>query len=146
MIVTLNKNVKKFILLNYSSWHWVFLGPEFMKVNKTYLHGEIDIQKSYYSNMIGGLMEGLWHSGGHTEGEVSAGEMPSFTEGLIFPASSASISQRLTTMYWPTQRKVKGRRYFSIFKKSNFYQKASDLKEENIKSCCQQHQNKIRGN
>lgn len=90
--------------------------------------------ENYYNNTICGIMEGLWHSEGHTEREVSEGEMPKFTEELLFPASSTSISWRLITMYWPTQRKVKDRRYFSIFKKSNFYQKTSDLKEEvNIK-------------
>lgn len=42
--------------------------------------------------------------------------MPSFTEEL-FPAFSASMKQTPVTMYWPIQRRAKGRGCFSILEK-----------------------------
>lgn len=51
------------VLKIYSSWHWVFLGADIMKIkkNKTLASwSETDIQKNYYTRTTGGLMESLW--------------------------------------------------------------------------------------
>lgn len=81
-------------------------------------------------------------------GEVLEGEMPGFTEELFpVPSTGTWFTHQLPCIGqlgegWKTDDiSPSSERY------SNFYQKASDFKEENVKKCCGNiKMNKIRGN